>query len=53
MKKKRKLQEKCENFAKFHEISMRYTTLPQVGVFMGALIWENQLFAAKNARSSS
>ncbi len=38
------------NFSKNLSISMRYTTLPQVGVFMGALIWENQLFAAKNAR---
>ena len=40
------------NFSKNLSISMRYTTLPQVGVFMGALIWENQLFAAKNARFS-
>ena len=39
------------NFSKNLSISMRYTTLPQVGVFMGALIWENQLFAPKNARS--
>ena len=32
---------------RFHEISMRYPTLPQEGVFMEALIWANAICNAK------
>ena len=32
---------------RFHEISMRYPTLPQEGVFMETLIWANAICNAK------
>ena len=35
------------NFSKNLSISMRYTTLPQVGVFMAELIWANDVCNAK------
>ena len=42
-----KFDDFSSNFSKKLSISMRYTTLPEVGVFMEALIWANAICNAK------
>ena len=42
-----KFNDFSSNFSKKLSISMRYTTLPEVGVFMEALIWANAICNAK------